>query len=143
MLRLLTVIVALSLSCPGMFAKKPKKHAPEPVGRIFIGDSESFYASSFGAASANAANATAFHASSAGTEKWTVMAMKAVHDKCPQLTVVDRPDRADYFLRLDRNGAFVRLNAMAVFNRSGEMVYVGAGLSLQKQVKKFCATLSK
>lgn len=64
--------------------------------------------------------------------------MKTLNDKCPTVIVVNQPDKADYFLRLDRNGFLIRSNAMAVFNRSGEMIFAGAGVRLGKEVKKFC-----
>jgi hypothetical protein len=73
----------------------------------------------------------------------TVLVMKTLHEKCPTVIVVNQPDKADYFLRLDRNGVFVRSNAMAVFNRSGEMVFAGASVSLSKEVNRFCAGLPR
>jgi hypothetical protein len=120
--------------------KHPKPAAVDPSQkvRVFVGESESFYASSFGAASANAATAAASHSSMATVEKMTVLVMKTLNDKCPTVIVVDHPDKADYFLRLDRNGILIRTNAMAVFNKSGEMIFVGTGVRLAKQVKLFC-----
>ena len=59
------------------------------------------------------------------------------------VTVVNKPEIADYFLRLDRNGIFVRTNAIAVFNLSGEMVFAGSSVSLNKEVIRFCAGLPK
>lgn len=120
-------------------AKHPKPAPPSlQKVRVFVGESESFFASSFGTASANAAGGSATHTSSAGIEKMTVLVMKTLNEKCGSVIVVNRPDSADYFLRLDRNGIFVRSNAMAVFNKAGEMVFVGAGVRLTKQVEKFC-----
>jgi hypothetical protein len=108
---------------------------------MFVGESESFYASSFGLASANSVRGSAAQSGSAGIEKMTVLVMKTLHDKCPTVIVVDHPDKADYFLRLDRNGILVRMNAMAVFNKAGEMIFVGTGLRLNKQVRLFCEGL--
>jgi hypothetical protein len=117
--------------------KAPPIASVEKV-RVFVGESESFFSSSFGAASANAATAAASHGSVAGIEKMTVLVMKTLNDKCPTVIVVDRPEKADFFLRLDRNGILIRTNAMAVFNRGGEMIFVGTGVRLAKQVKLFC-----
>jgi len=100
-----------------------------------------FLASSFGGASANSKSATAVQSSSAGVEQLTVLVMKTLNEKCPMVTVVNQPDKADYFLRLDRNGIFIRSNAMAVFNRNGEMVFAGASVSLGKEVTRFCTGL--
>jgi hypothetical protein len=71
----------------------------------------------------------------------TVLVMKTLNEKCPMVIVVNQPEKAGHFLRLDRNGVLVRSNAMAVFNRSGEMVFAGASISLSKEVKRFCAGL--
>jgi hypothetical protein len=107
--------------------------------RVFVGESETFFASSFGSALATGNSASAAHTSAAGIEKMTVLTMKALNDKCPAVTVVNQPDKADYFLRLDRNGFLIRSSAIAVFNRSGEMVFVAAGVNLGKEIKRFCS----
>ena len=120
---------------------KPASVDPSQKVRVFVGESESFYASSFGLASANSVRGSAAQSGSAGIEKMTVLVMKTLHDKCPTVIVVDHPDKADYFLRLDRNGILVRMNAMAVFNKAGEMIFVGTGLRLNKQVRLFCEGL--
>jgi len=141
---LATAIIAMLLPAAVLEGKHPKAATPvDPTQkvRVFVGESESFYASSFGAASANAATAAASHSSMATVEKMTVLAMKTLNDKCPTVIVVDRPEKADYFLRLDRNGILIRSNAMAVFNKGGEMIFVGAGVRLGKQVEKFCEGL--
>ena len=117
---------------------KPRPVYPSEKVRVFVGESESFFSSSFGAATANTATAAATHGSAAGIEKMTVLVMKTLNDKCPSVIVVDRPEKADYFLRLDRNGILIRTNAMAVFDKSGEMIFVGTGVRLAKQVKLFC-----
>jgi hypothetical protein len=131
----LLTISPLALAKP---PKKPVSVSPQEKTRVFVGESEAFVASSFGVASPGSRSSSAVQSSSAGMEKWTVYVMKDLSDNCPNVIVVNQPDKADYFLRLDRNGVLVRLNAMAVFNRAGEMVFVGAGARLTKQVKKFC-----
>lgn len=129
----------------GLAAKKrPANQAPvDPATkvRVFVGESESFISSAFGTAAATNKSAHAVSSSSATMEKMTVLVMKALNDKCPRVIVVNQPDKADYFLRLDRNGVFVRSNAMAVFNKVGEMVFADAGVNLTKEVKKFCSNL--
>ena len=135
----LLLTLALVLLAAGKHPKPPPASVdPSQKVLVFVGESEAFFASSFGTASANNTSASAVHTSSAGVEKMTVLVMKTLNEKCPTVIVVNQPDKADYFLRLDRNGVFIRSNAMAVFNRSGEMVFVGAGVRLAKQVNKFC-----
>ena len=138
------LVVTLILS-EVLLAKKKKQDVPVVAAsdkvRVFVGESETFLASSFGGASANHKAATAASTSSATVEKMTVLVMKNLNDNCPSVIVVNQPEKADYFLRLDRNGVFIRSNAMAVFNRAGEMVFAGASVKLTKEVRQFCAGL--
>jgi hypothetical protein len=109
--------------------------------RMFVGNAEAFYASGFGVATAGQKSAVATQVSSAGVEQMTVLAMKAFHENCSKLIIVNKPDAADYLMRLDRsNGKFKRLSAIAVFDRSGEMIFAGAG-GLTKQAQSFCKQL--
>ena len=102
---------------------------------VALGDAETFVAG--GAAVGKVASA------SATMEKMTVLAMQALHDNCPFVIIVEKPEMADYRLRLDRNGAIVRNNAIAVFNKAGEMIFVGSGLGMNKQMKHLCGTLAQ
>jgi hypothetical protein len=136
------LFIALALAYSAPAKKKPQPSALPPASvRLFVGDSETFFATSSAAATAGVKGGSAYGGSYAGYEKMTVLAMKAFHENCSPLLIVQKPDSADYMLRLDRNGIFLRHNAIAIFNKVGEMVFVGAGLSLQKQAKKFCGEL--
>ena len=77
--------------------KRPQSGAPSEKVRVFVGESESFIASSFGVASAANRSASAVQSSSAGMEKMTVLVMKDLNEKCPTVIVVNQPDKADYF----------------------------------------------
>ena len=78
-------------------------------------------------------------ASAAGTVKFTITVMKAIHDTCPEKTiVVSSPDAADYFLRLDTDGIFIIRAKMVAFSRIGEMSFVGEKFSINKDVNLFC-----
>jgi hypothetical protein len=127
---------------------------PRPDGkvRIFVGESEMFYSSSFyssalsGAAAGNNARIAggAGGASAAGVMKFTITVMKAIHDTCPEKTiVVSSPEAADYFLRLDTDGIFIIRAKMVAFSRAGEMSFVGETFSIKKDVKRFCKSLPK
>ena len=67
-----------------MADKHPKAAPVDPSKkvRVFVGESEAFFASSFGTASANTKSANAVQSSSAGIEKMTVLVMKALNDRC-------------------------------------------------------------
>jgi len=114
--------------------KKPLAPLPaEARFKVIVGDSEEFYASSFGIATPR----TAVASSSAGVRKFTITIMKALSDNCPMVTVTNKAENADYFLRLERNKTF----SIAVFDKSGDMVFVDTTDTIQKDVKRFCAAL--
>jgi TonB family protein len=125
--------------------------APLPDGkvRVIVGESEMFYSTGFagsnfsGSAAGSIARASGggFAVSSSGILKFTIDVMKALNENCPQVIVVNDPDQADYFLRLDRNGVLILTAEMVSFNRSGVMTFVTATHSIKKDVKRFCDSL--
>ncbi len=138
-------ILAVAIVLQSCFAQQPPQVLPEPAKsgiaplpprpdgkyRIFVGESEMFYSSSFyssaisGATAGNSARIAggAGGASAAGIMKFTITVMKAIHDTCPEKTiVVSSPDAADYFLRLDTDGIFIIRAKMVAFSRIGEML---------------------
>jgi hypothetical protein len=159
-------ILAVALVLPSCFAQQPPQVSPEPSKsglvqlpprpdgryRIFVGESEMFYSSSFyssalsGAAAGNNTRIAggAGGGSAAGIMKFTINVMKAIHDSCPEKTiVVSSPEAADYFLRLDTDGIFIIRAKMVAFSRAGEMSFVGETFSIKKDVKRFCKSLPK
>jgi hypothetical protein len=122
----------------------------DPRTRIFIGETSEWQASSFNvaryAASYSAfsgvANAGAFGMSHAGLMKLTIPVMNQVNRHCPGVLIVNRPEAADLFVRLDQSTTmWARHDDMAVFNRAGEMVFVTSSHSVSKDAKRFCSTL--
>jgi hypothetical protein len=111
----------------------------DPRIRIFVGESEAWQASSFSALGANSSLATAFGASQSGAVKLTVVMMKEISERCPNVVIVSKPDSADLFVRVDRNtGRFGWHEDMAVFNKSGEMVFAASSGKVSKDAKRFC-----
>jgi hypothetical protein len=115
--------------------------------RVFVAESATWEASGFNVGSASGSanlrsaqsSAGAFGISRAGIVKLTIAVMKQLYDHCQGVVVVDRPDSADYFVRLDHNQTmWARHDDMAVFDRAGEMVFVSSAHSVSKDVKRFC-----
>jgi hypothetical protein len=115
--------------------------------RIFIGETSEWQASSFNIAHSAAsysafsgsAGAGSFGMSHAGLMKLTISVMNQVNRHCPGLLIVNRPDLADWFVRLDQSTSmWARHDDMAVFNRAGEMVFVTSTHSISKDAKRFC-----
>jgi hypothetical protein len=118
--------------------------------RVFVGETDVFYASSFGAsgfsgsANRNAAHASGygFSGSSSGVLRFAINVMKSISEICPEkAVVVNNPDLADFFLRLDRDGRLVLSAKMVAFSRAGEMTFVGETHSISKDVRRFCVSL--
>ena len=134
-MRLLLGVLLLSVAMCGQELSAPL--APRTDGKlsVFVGDSETFYSSSFG----TAAGRTAVQSSQAGSMKFTVLVMKEIDKRCANVVVVNRPDLAEYFVRFEVNASlFVFRPGMAVFNRSGDMVFVDTSANYTKEVKHLC-----
>jgi hypothetical protein len=119
--------------------------------RIFVGESSEWQASSFNVAHSAAsysglsgsAAAGAFGMSHAGTTKLTISVMNQVNQHCQGVLIVNRPDIADLFVRLDQSTSmWARHDDMAVFNRAGEMIFVTSTHSISKDAKRFCKTIA-
>jgi hypothetical protein len=148
--RFATAFFALATSAAPQNTIQPIAPRPDGKTRVFVGESDVFYSSSFySAAAGGSANATAARASggafgigSAGVLKFTINTMKALTDACPQkVVIVSSPDAADYFLRLDRDGVLVLTAKMVAFDRSGEMKFISTTHSISKDVKRFCKVI--
>jgi hypothetical protein len=119
--------------------------------RIFIGETSEWQASSFNIAHSaasfsgfsGAAGAGSFGMSHAGLMKLTISVMNHVNRHCPGTLIVNRPDLADLFVRLDQSTSmWARHDDMAVFNRAGEMVFVTSTHSISKDAKRFCNSIA-
>ena len=69
--------------------------------------------------------------------KFTVILMKEISKRCANAVIVSNPDMADYFVRFETTGILSR-PGMAVFNRSGDMVFVDTSLNYINEVKHLC-----
>lgn len=116
-------------------------HAQSSDGRIrvFVADSESWQASSFNVGGAGQKAAGFAGASQAGQSKFTVGVMAQLYKHCPTVTVVDKPDRAEYFVRVDQATSVWMIHQnMAVFNRTGDMIFAASSGKISRDVKRFC-----
>lgn len=126
--------------------------APTPGGRprIFVGETSEWQASSFNIANsvasysglAGSAAAGAFGMSHAGLMKLTISVMNQMNQHCQGVLIVNRPEIADLFVRLDQSTSmWARHDDMAVFNRAGEMIFVTSTHSISRDAKRFCQNL--
>jgi len=110
--------------------------------RVFVADSESWEVSGgFGAS-----NGTAAGHESGGARPQTAEIIKTFGERCPEVTVTNNKDRANYAVILDHEGgkgALRHKNKVVVFNRDGDAVYSGSTISLGNSVKDACAAIMK
>jgi hypothetical protein len=108
--------------------------------RLFVSDSKSWEQSGGFAATKDGAAGT----SSGGARPQTAEIIKTVGERCPDVTVTMKPDRADYVLLLEHEGGkgLIRKdNKFALFNSEGDALESGSTRNLGNAVKDACAAL--
>src|SRR6266436_1483351 len=110
--------------------------------RVFISDSQSWQVSgSSGGSSSGFGGHT-----SGGARPQTAEIIKTFGERCPEVTVTNNKDRANYAVILDHEGgkgALRHENKVVVFNRDGDAVYSGSTISLGNSVKDACTAIMK
>lgn len=124
---------------------------PNGRTRIFVGETSEWQASSFNLAHSagsfsgrsGSVAAGAFGISHAGTMKLTISVMNQVNQHCQGVLIVNNPDIADLFVRLDQSTSmWARHDDMVVFNHAGEVIFVTSTHSISKDAKRFCRALA-
>ncbi|HZQ67235.1 MAG TPA: PEGA domain-containing protein [Terriglobales bacterium] len=138
MRKLLLGVVALG-STSILFAQQPAAASSNNAyrARVFITDSKSWEMSGgFGGSS------DAFGGSEGGGARpQTAEIIKTFGQRCPDVVVNNRQERADYVVLLDHEGgkaAFLRDNKVAVFNHDGDSILSTSTRSLGNAVKNSC-----
>jgi len=105
--------------------------------RVFITDSTSWEFTSRGAASRDFAAAVA----QGGARPQTAEIMKTFGERCPEVLITNKPEKANFIVVLDHEGGkglIRRDNKVAVFDEEGDMIYSGSTRSLGNAVKDSC-----
>ncbi len=133
MLKTAQVMFVLALSLLTAAGEKP---------RVFITDSKSWEISGgFGASGGSAAGATR-----GGARPQTAEIMKTFGERCPEVIVTNKQEKADYVVLLDHEGGKVvtlKDNKVVVFNKEGDMIHSGSTRSLGNAVKDACNAIKK
>lgn len=123
-------------------ASTPNKPPSDGKIRVYVADSQSWQVSGgFGAS-----NGTAAGSESGGARPQTAEIIKTFNERCPEVTVTNNKDKANYAVILDHEGgksALARRNKMAVFNRDGDAVFSDSTRSLGNAVKDACEAIKK
>jgi hypothetical protein len=122
----------------------PTTQGPQNDGkiRIYVADSQSWEMSG----GWGAANGTGGGHESGGARPQTAEIIKTFNQRCPEYTITNNKDRANYAAILDHEGgkgALRHRNKIAVFNRDGDAIFSDSTRELGNSVKDACAAIQK
>jgi hypothetical protein len=134
------VLVSLVM-LPLVFSSAAQTAAVGQKARVFISDSQSWEMSGNAGGSSGA-----FAAHSAGGARpQTAEIIKTFGERCPDVIINNKPDKADYVVLLDHEGGkglVKRDNKMAVFNKDGDSIVSHSTRSLGNAVKDACDAIT-
>lgn len=110
--------------------------------RVYVSDSQSWEVSGGWGMS----NGSGGGHESGGARPQTAGIIKTFGEKCPEVTVTNNKDRANYAVILDHEGGkgyLPRDNKVAVFTRDGDAIFSHSTASLGNTVKDACEAIKK
>jgi len=137
------VFLGLGVFSVAVLGQQPQTPAPADVKtRVYITDSQSWEVSGgWGASGGTGGGAT-----QGGARPQTAEIIKTFGERCPELTVTNNRDKANYVVLLDHEGGKGVLrhrNKVVVFNRDGDSIFSNSTLSLGNSVKDACNAIRK
>lgn len=93
-----------------------------------------------------ASNGSGGGATAGGARPQTAEIIKTFNERCPQYTVTNNKERANFAVILDHEGgkgALRRRNKIAVFNRDGDAIFSDSTRELGNAVKDACGAIAK
>jgi hypothetical protein len=136
--QVLLLALCLTLAEVCACAQQPEKQKI----RVFVTDSQSWEISGgFG----DTSNAAAGHVRG-GARPQTSEIIKTFGERCPEITVTNNREKADYIILLDHEGgkgALRHRNKIVLFNRDGDAIFSHSTLSLGNSVKDACEPIKK
>lgn len=112
--------------------------------RVLVTDSQSWEMRGGSSACGNSQGWGASSSFSGGARPQTAEIIKTLNERCPEITVTNRLDKADFVLTLDHEGGkglARRRNKIAVFNKEGDDILSRSTRSLGNSVKDACEAI--
>jgi hypothetical protein len=149
--------LAQQQQAPPPLQQQTPQTAPQPVSqptpaaqtspsdgkiRIYVADSQSWEMSGGWGAS----NGSGGGHESGGARPQTAEIIKTFNQRCPEYTITNNKDKANYAAILDHEGGkgLVRhRNKIAVFNREGDAIFSDSTRELGNSVKDACEAIRK
>jgi hypothetical protein len=135
------------VTAPEATTSSPSPSAPSPSDgktRVLVTDSQSWEARGYSAAGGNRNGWGASSSYSGGARPQTAEIIKTLNERCPQIIVTNRLDKADFVITLDHEGGKALLahhNKIAVFNKDGDVIFSKSTISLGNSVKDACQVM--
>ena len=110
--------------------------------RVFVTDSQSWEIAGGGGGTSDGFGG----GTRGGARPQTAEIIKTFGERCPQVTVNNKKEKADYVVLLDHEGGkgiIRRDNKVAVFNRDGDSILSHSTASLGNAVKDACEAIAK
>jgi hypothetical protein len=128
----------------GTFALFAQTNSSDVSGRarVYITDSKSWEIGGGGGGTSGGFGV----AGGGGDRPQTAEIIKTFGERCPDVIVNNKPERADYVILLDHEGGkeiFLRDNKVAVFNKDGDSILSHSTRTLGNAVKDACESVSK
>jgi hypothetical protein len=112
--------------------------------RVFVTDSQSWETRGGSSAGGNRNGWGGSSWMAGGARPQTAEIIKTLNERCPELTVTNNLQKADFVLTLDHEGGkglLAHRNKVAVFNRDGDDVFSASTRELGNSVKDACAAM--
>jgi hypothetical protein len=112
--------------------------------RVFVTDSQSWKMRGGGAAGGNKRGWGGSSWMAGGARPQTAEIIKTLNERCPEITVTNNLEKADFVLTLDHEGGkslLAHRNKVAVFNRDGDDIFSISTRELGNSVKDACQAM--
>jgi len=136
-------VIILSFPVSSLAQDRPATTMPADAARVFVTDSESWSIAGQSGGTGGSYGGTM----AGGARPQTAEIIKTFGERCPEVKVNNKQERADYIVVLDHEGGKGLLrhkNKVAVFNRvSGDSIVSKSTLSLGGSVQEACEAITR
>ena len=139
--KLVSFVLSIAVAVPAVVSAQTTNGVEEKP-RVFVTDSQSWEMTGGGGGSSSGFGG----ASRGGARPQTAEIIKTFGERCPQVTINNQKEKADYIVLLDHEGGkgvLRRDNKVAVFNKNGDSIVSHSTASLGNAVKDACEAIGK
>ncbi len=141
-MRISFLIAPLLVVASGLLLSQDRPKSNPNRARVFITDSKSWEVSGGGGGTSGGFGG----GGSGGARPQTAEIIKTFGERCPDVIVNNKQEKADYVVLLDHEGGKVFIqhdNKVVVFNRDGDSILAHSTRSLGNAVKDACDAIAK